>query len=146
MLGGAATEFELDLPFSPFVDALDAYLGSLERSRLERRGIESGGELGAVFSALADEPGAAPEPGGELHRTHRAISGLLSALGDGRGLVLVLDDLHWADPSSLELLVSLCRRPPRGQVLLGLGYRPQAAVASLADALRIAEPSGVPPC
>ena len=142
LLTGAATEFERDLPFSPFVDALDAYLGSLERSRLGKRGIETGGELGAVFSSLAGEEPAAPEVGAELHRTHRAISSLLSALGDTRGLVLILEDLHWADASSIDLLLALCRRPPRGQVGLALSFRPQQATAALADALRIAEPEG----
>ena len=35
--------------------------------------------------------------------------------------VVVLDDLHWADPWSVDLLGALLRRPPPGQVLLALG-------------------------
>src|ERR1044072_7448425 len=46
VLSGAASEFERDLPFSVFVDALDAYLGSLASAELSRRGIEDVPELG----------------------------------------------------------------------------------------------------
>ena len=45
-------------------------------------------------------------------------------VGLPRPLVLVLDDAHWADPLSRELLESLVRRPPRGPHLLVVAARP----------------------
>ncbi|MEW1634965.1 AAA family ATPase [Streptomyces sp. NPDC093801] len=72
---------------------------------------------------------------------HRAAARLLTALarglGDGgrRGLLIALDDLHWADPASLELLDHLVRHPPRGPVLLVVARRDRQTSASLAAAL-----------
>jgi predicted ATPase len=48
-----------------------------------------------------------------------------------RPVVLVLDDLQWADAASLELVAHLLRRPPTGPVLLVLAYRFNQAPAEL---------------
>ena len=50
-------------------------------------------------------------------------------------LVLMLDDLHWSDPASSEVLAALLRRPTSGRVLLALGYRSGMAPAKLSAAL-----------
>ena len=42
-----------------------------------------------------------------------------------RRLVLVLDDLHWADPGSVELVGALLRRPPAAPVLMAVAVRPR---------------------
>ena len=39
-------------------------------------------------------------------------------------MVLILDDVHWADPASVELLGSLLRRPPDAGVLIAVAARP----------------------
>ena len=49
----------------------------------------------------------------ERYRAHRAVLELLGRLAATKPLVLTLDDMHDADPASLELLVALLRRPPR---------------------------------
>ncbi len=138
VLAGRAAEFEREVPFSVFVDALDAYLATLDESRLDRMGVGHREELAAIFPSLRD----AGEPEGvvERHLAHRAVSSLLAGLASSRGLVLVLDDMHWADPASIELLVSLTRRPPAQATLIACAYRPQRAVAELHDALAAAPP------
>jgi PAS domain S-box-containing protein len=52
----------------------------------------------------------------DRHRLHRAIGRLLDALAERGPLVLVLDDLQWADAASVELLRALLRptRPMPG--------------------------------
>jgi tetratricopeptide (TPR) repeat protein len=50
-------------------------------------------------------------------------------------LVVVLDDLHWIDAASNEVLVSLVRRMPAAPILLALGYRSGRAPAKLVAAL-----------
>src|SRR5262249_20776983 len=53
----------------------------------------------------------------ERYRSHRAVRALLEQLAETKPLVLVLDDFHWADDASVELLAALLRRPgprPRG--------------------------------
>ncbi len=66
---------------------------------------------------------------------HRAVRALLEAFGAGRRVVLALDDVHWADDASLELIAYLLRRPPRRGVMLVLAFRPAPARPVLVDAL-----------
>ena len=56
---------------------------------------------------------------------------LLERLTGTRPLVLVLDDVHWADSASVELLGSLLRRPPDAAVLvvIALSAAPSAGAA-----------------
>ena len=49
--------------------------------------------------------------------------------------MLVLDDLHWADSASLELVGALLRRPPAAPVLLALAMRPRHVPERLSAAL-----------
>ena len=49
----------------------------------------------------------------ERYRAHRAVRRLLELLAAERPLVLVLDDLHWSDGASIELLGALLRRGTR---------------------------------
>jgi hypothetical protein len=53
-------------------------------------------------------------------------------LAAGRPVVLALDDMHWADEASLELLAHLLRRRPRAPVLLALAFRDRQAPPRLA--------------
>lgn len=122
VLTGSASELEADLPFGVWVDALDEYLHGLEPRRLAALPPE----LGAIFPAL---PAA---DAGDRYRLHRAVGTLLEALAP---LTLILDDVHWADPGSIELLGALLRRPPDAPVLIALAIRPRQLPARLAAAL-----------
>ena len=78
----------------------------------------------------------------ERYRAHRAVRELLELLATAPGLLLVLDDLHWADPGSVELLSALLRRLPAAPVLLALGLRPHQAPDRLSAALERAHRVG----
>ncbi|HEX3264346.1 MAG TPA: AAA family ATPase [Candidatus Limnocylindrales bacterium] len=142
VLTGSAAELERDLPFAVFADACDHYLAGLEPERLARLGERDRGELGNVFPSL--QASAAPELTlqHERYRTHRAVRVLLEALAERRPLVLVLDDLHWADPASIELLGALLRHLPSGDVLLALAFRPLPMPKRLPGALERAHRAG----
>ena len=136
VLQGRATEMERDLPFGVFVDALDEYVQSLDPRKFERLARELRAELAHVFPALAElAVESVPLLQDERYRAHRAVRELLERLAVSKPLVLVLDDLHWADPASVELLSALLRRPPKASVLLALAVRPSQTEARFAGVL-----------
>lgn len=143
VLTGAASEFEHELPFSVFVDALDEYVAGLEPERLVTLDGQVQAELAHVFpslSALADRHELALQH--ERYRSHRAVRELLQRLAAPSPLVLVLDDVHWADSASVELLGALLRRPPAAAVLIVLAARPRQLSERLSAALERAHREG----
>jgi hypothetical protein len=143
VLTGAAAELERDLPFSVFVDALDQYVAGLEPASLQALDDGARTELAHVFPSLwALANGREVAPQHERYRSHRAVQALLAHLARTRPLVLVLDDLHWADPASIELLNALLRRPPDAAVVMALGRRPLPLAERLPTALERALRSG----
>ena len=136
VLAGSTSELERDLPFAVFVDALDEYLRGLDPSRLQHLDEEVLTELAHVFpsmSRLATAPVLALQH--ERYRTHRAARALFELLANTRPLLLVLDDFHWADSASIELLGALLRRPPAAPVLIVVAVRPRQMPERLAAAL-----------
>ncbi len=141
VLEGAAGQLEQGVPFAALADALDDYLASLNPRLLAPLASDQRDELARVFPALAEPSGPAERPATptERFRAHRAVRSLLALLATRRPVVLLLDDLHWADDASADLLAALLRRPPRGPVLLGLAMRapPDGPLGpALADAER----------
>jgi len=71
----------------------------------------------------------------ERHRLYHAVRVLVEELAVPGGLVLVLDDMHWVDQASVELLTYFLGHPPQAPVLLVLAYRPRQVSVRLAAAL-----------
>src|ERR671914_1483628 len=143
VLSGSATELEQDLPFWVFVDALEEYVSGLEPRRLDALQDDVRTELATLFpslSALAKgQEVAVPH---ERYRSHRAVRELLEVLSTAQPLALVLDDLHWSDPASVELVGALLNRPPVAPVLLAIAVRPRQMPERLAASLEHANRAG----
>ena len=124
-LTGRAAEFEADIPFAVVIDAFDSYLRTLDRLDVDRLWVDRLGALAAVFPALEGLGPAVDVPvnSGERFRVHRAVGELLERFAARQPVLLVLDDLHWADAASLELAAHLTRRPPDGAVMIAFGVR-----------------------
>jgi DNA-binding NarL/FixJ family response regulator/tetratricopeptide (TPR) repeat protein len=137
VLAGGAAEFERDMPFSVWADALDAYVAAQDLTAADRFNDELAAELAGILPSLR-RTGAVADPSiaDERFRAHRAVRDLLELLAAGRPLVLVLDDLQWVDRASSELLAALVRRPPEAPVLIAVAARrgqlPERLVAALA--------------
>ncbi|MFE9421389.1 ATP-binding protein [Kitasatospora sp. NPDC006697] len=108
------------LPFGPVVDALRGVgplLPPVERIP------PSAGALAPLLPDLADRLPPAPpspdDPTAGRHRLVQAVRALLGALGQ---VVLVIEDLHWVDDATRELLLLLARDLPPGLALV-LTYR-----------------------
>ncbi|MEU4232630.1 AAA family ATPase [Nonomuraea sp. NPDC026600] len=131
VLAGSATEFERLVPFGMYVDAFtrlsDGTPGADDLAEAALRTLLSAGE--------ADQ--------GQLDRyhTYRGIRALLTHLAAGRGAVLALDDLHWADTPSLELTEFLLRRPPAAGFLLAIACRSSVIPPVVCDAVARHDPS-----
>ncbi|WP_367319343.1 AAA family ATPase [Streptomyces sp. HUAS ZL42] len=136
VLRGLATEYEQHLPFQAFTDAFaDADPGTPDADPALAEAV-------SVLHGIRHAPGDASGSGAAARfGRHRAIAALLSRLGE-RGLVLAIDDLHWADPASRELVDHLVRHPVRGRVLLVLARRARQTPTSLTAALTRGADSG----
>jgi predicted ATPase len=98
-LRSAASE-EATAPYGPVVAALRAY------PRRSPDGLSGSGSLPAYLALLLPELGSPP---GEADRAtlFEAISWALHTIAADEPAVVVLDDLHWADETTLALLPTL---------------------------------------
>jgi len=127
LLWGRCAE-ELDVPYQPFAEALRHYVHSVPVDRLRDELGALGGEMTRLIPDLAHLIPELPEPvrtesETERHRLFESVSDLLEAVSRSTPIVLVLDDVHWADKPSLLLLRHLLRRPAATPLLILATYR-----------------------
>src|SRR6266545_1648480 len=82
-----------------------------------------------VRTARAPAGGSADDSGEARFRLFDAMSSFLRAMAGGRGLVIVLDDAHWADASSLLMLRHLVRELGLSPVLFVVSFREEEVAA-----------------
>jgi predicted ATPase len=83
------------------------------------------GQLMSLPLEAQDEATVAELEGEKLKAaTFRAVATLVECLASERPLVLICEDLHWVDPSSLELLEHLMGLTDRASLLLLCVFRP----------------------
>lgn len=135
------------VPFEVFVDALDDRLARIGPDLAGRLGAQEADLLAEVFPALAAarREQAAPSSGDpDAFWLIRAMRTLIGRAADANGLLLVLDDVHRADPLSLQLLDHLVRHPPEAPVLIALAYRDSPTARHLSS-LRTLRAHGATP-
>lgn len=116
--------------YLPFLDAMASLLAGPWRERVAAM-------LRTYAPTWCLQLPASFASGGDLERFQRETIGatkerLLREMGDALGaltagtlLVILLEDLHWADPSSADLLSSLCQRTGGQQLLIIGTFRPE---------------------
>jgi len=116
--------------YLPFLDALSVLLEGPSKDRLgsimRSHAPTWCTQLPAVFSSTGavdhlqqDTIGATKE------RMIREMGDALGLIANASPIVLLLEDLHWADSSSIELLRHLCNRITSQRVLLVGTFRPE---------------------
>lgn len=108
------------IPYAPLVGALRSLLARLPRSEVP-------GVLGAApadLGLLLPELGVVRDGPSDQARLVAAVSTLLDRAAELRPVVLVLDDLHYADVATLEVLAYLCAGLDRQRLAVVVAFRP----------------------
>src|SRR5918993_375321 len=125
LTGGCMEVGDVGLPYVPFVDAfrdLGARPGEAAVAAPLAAAVPS---LGRLLPELATDAGPAPPPGDGFERVQLfdGVLSLLARLSELAPLLLVIEDLHWADRSTRDLLAFLVRTLRGGRVALVASYR-----------------------
>ncbi|MFE2295081.1 ATP-binding protein [Streptomyces sp. NPDC059452] len=138
VLRGLSVEAEQAAPFRPFIEAL----GSLRSP--DGIVLPQAAGLVRALAAPPDDPGAEADGSGRLTRQcqyfaeiRRLITACVAQAP--HGLLLLLDDFHWADSCSVQLMEMLVRWPVGGGLAIVVAHRPRQAPL----ALRVAFQHGV---
>jgi predicted ATPase/tetratricopeptide (TPR) repeat protein len=139
VLAGRAPEEALT-PYQPFLEALRHYFATAPLSELRAVVSEYGPELASLVPELRRRAPDLPQPPaseaeGERYRLFEAVVGLLTAIALRAPILLVLDDLHWADRPTLLLLRHLARAPEPARLLILVAYRTEVTGEGLGGAV-----------
>ena len=115
---------EMVVAYQPIVEALSRLVATCP-TELLREALAGGGvELARVLPELRRRLPELPPPGRarsdvQRYRLFEEVCELLEVVAAPAALLLVVDDLHWADRATLLLLRHVLRRAPAGMMMLG---------------------------
>jgi DNA-binding SARP family transcriptional activator len=109
-----------------FLDSGSALIDTMVDGRgLLERAATYGLLQGRLLDRLAAQVGRQHGQRVEQDQLFRQYGAVLQSLSNHAPLLLILDDLHWADASSLALLFYLGRSMGQSRILILGGYRPE---------------------
>jgi len=119
---------ETVVPYQPFLEALRHWAMNAQLTDLRASTREYGSELARLIPELRRRapdlpPPPQDEPETERYRLFEAVVGLLTELSRSAPVLLVLDDLQWADRPTLLLLRHLARATNPARLLILGAYR-----------------------
>jgi class 3 adenylate cyclase len=128
VLTGRSYEGEVALPYRPFVEAFRQYAQARPDPLLRQELGEGAPEVAKLVSEVRrrfpDIPEAPRlEPDAERLRLFESVTAFVHNAAAANPLVILLDDLHWADKPSLLLLRYLARSVASQRVLILGAYR-----------------------
>ncbi len=137
VLRGAAFDAEGMPPYLPFLEALGGYARqappAVLRTQVGQQAAVLAELLPELLARLGEAPVSHPLPPEQARlRLFDAVATWLSEIAQDAPLALVLDDLHWADPASCDLLRYLARRIRDRPIALLGAFRPAESAQSLA--------------
>ncbi|PKB64707.1 MAG: hypothetical protein BZY80_02015 [SAR202 cluster bacterium Io17-Chloro-G2] len=129
VLWGRCYEEQGTPPYWPWVQAIRSYVREIEPDQLRREMGAGAADIAQIVSDVTERlPGLNPPPSLESPEQARfrlfdAITTFFKAAGQQQPLILMLDDLHWADKPSLLLLEFLARELSGARLVVVGTYR-----------------------
>jgi class 3 adenylate cyclase len=128
VLTGRCYEGEFALPYRPFIACFRDYARAQADAELREQLGSGAPEIAKLVSEVRerfpDVPEAPPlESDAERHRLFESVASFLRSAAAVQPLLLVLDDIHWADKPTLMLLQYLARSIAGERVLIVGAYR-----------------------
>lgn len=128
VLRGACSEVDQAAPYGALIDMLRIALLNEQPANL--REILNG--AGAPFANLLPELAQSADSGPpERQIILPAMLRLCARLAGARGMLMVVEDLHWADDATIDLLLYLARHIATLRIMLLLTYRRDEAGPAL---------------
>lgn len=139
-LQGYCFEQDLSFPYAPLVDALRAYLMQCTPPEIN---VTLGPFAPEIFKLLPElapflpdlQPTPALDPGAEKHRLFETLTQFFIRLAATQPVLVILEDLHWSDETSLDFLHLFVRRLSAHPILLLASYRHEEAPPRLVHLL-----------
>ena len=117
----------LGIPYQPWAETLSHLVRHAPEAVLGAHVAARGGELGRLVPDLAQRvrvrPLASTDPEADRYRLFSAVVDLLMRMSNDAPVVLLLDDLHWADRPTLELIRHVVGAEAPVRLLLVATYR-----------------------
>ena len=128
VLQGAASDAEEMPPYLPFLESLSQYIQATPTDVLREQTVLTAPILVSIFPELALRLGDLPAPYAfppeQMRlRLYEAIGAWLETISLSQTLVLTLDDLHWADSATFDLLGHVLLHQTRAKLLIVGAYR-----------------------
>ena len=128
VLWGRCYEGEGAPPYWPWVQAIRSYVRDVDPEQLRSEMGAGAADIAEVVSDVREQlPGleapAQMGPEQARFRLFDSITAFLKSAAQRKPLVLVLDDLHWADHPSLLLLEFVARELANARVMIIVTYR-----------------------
>src|SRR5437870_1148230 len=127
LAGHCYEEGSLSLPYLAFVEAMRSYVLAREPDGLKTDLGTGAADVARIVSEVRDrlavEVRTAGDPEDDRWRLFQAVSGFLRAASTVQPLLIILEDLHWADRGTLDLLVHLSRNLEGARILICGNYR-----------------------
>lgn len=123
-----ACDAVIQAPYGPFAEALERLAGAVEPEQIRAALGAGAGELSRLLPDLSTVLGRLPastsaDPDTERHRLHVVVGDLLEIVGARQPVLLVIEDVHWADVPTLLLLRHLGRAAAGVRVLVLATFR-----------------------
>ena len=122
LVGGCLNLSEDAAPLAPFVEALRTLIGALSPTELD----EVIGPAREVIGLILPDAGLQQDPAreaGSQPRLFEHVLGIFARLSARAPTLLVIEDIHWADRSTLDLLRFLVRNLHAGAMVLIATHR-----------------------